>query len=125
MPAQVENVGIHTLRHSAAVTWLESGVHIKAAADLLGNSSIAVTGDIYGHSTDSTARAAIDGLTSGLGPPRPVGPSWRPRYSGEPTPEAERVSTPLVVWPTAGGGRPAHGKEGQNDLAVRQGPRHV
>jgi integrase len=64
---QVENVGIHTLRHSAAVAWLEAGVHIKAVADLLGHSSIAVTGDIYGHSTDSTARAVIDGLTSELG----------------------------------------------------------
>ena len=65
--AKVENVGIHTLRHSAAVAWLESGVHIKAVADLLGHSSIAITGDIYGHSTDSMARAAIDGLTSALG----------------------------------------------------------
>jgi integrase len=65
--AEVENVGIHTLRHSAAVAWLESGVHIKAVADLLGHSSIAITGDIYGHSTDSTARAAIDSLTSALG----------------------------------------------------------
>ena len=32
--------GVHTLRHSAAVAWLESGVHIKAVADLLGHSSI-------------------------------------------------------------------------------------
>ena len=34
--AGVENVGVHTLRHSAAVAWLESGVHIKAVADLFG-----------------------------------------------------------------------------------------
>jgi hypothetical protein len=27
--AGVENVGVHTLRHSAAVAWLEPGVHIK------------------------------------------------------------------------------------------------
>jgi integrase len=60
-------VGVHTLRHSAAVAWLESGVHIKAVADLLGHSSIAVTGDIYGHTSDATTRAAIDGLTSALG----------------------------------------------------------
>jgi site-specific recombinase XerD len=31
-----DNVGVHTLRHSAAVAWLESGTHIKAVADLLG-----------------------------------------------------------------------------------------
>jgi integrase len=45
--AGVDGVGVHTLRHSAAVGWLEAGVHIKAVADLLGYSSIAVTGDVY------------------------------------------------------------------------------
>jgi integrase len=65
--AGVQGVGIHTLRHSAAVAWLESGVHIKAVADLLGHSSISVTGDVYGHSSDATARAAIDGLGARLG----------------------------------------------------------
>ena len=58
--AGVEGVGVHTLRHSAAVAWLEAGVHIKAVADLLGHSSIAITGDMYGHTSDDTARAAID-----------------------------------------------------------------
>jgi integrase len=65
--AGFENVGVHTLRHSAAVAWLEAGTHIKAVADLLGHSSIAVTGDIYGHTSDATTRAAIDGLTDALG----------------------------------------------------------
>jgi integrase len=65
--AGVEGVGIHTLRHSAAVAWLEAGVHIKAVADLLGHSSISITGDIYGHTSDNTARAAVDGLTTALG----------------------------------------------------------
>jgi integrase len=59
--------GVHTLRHSAAVSWLESGVHIKAVADLLGHSSIAVTGDVYGHTSDDTARVAVDGLAGRLG----------------------------------------------------------
>ena len=27
-------------------------MHIKAVADLLGHSSIAITGDVYGHTTD-------------------------------------------------------------------------
>lgn len=65
--AGIENIGAHTLRHSAAVAWLESGVHIKAAADLLGHSSIAITGDVYGHVADDTARAAVDGLGAALG----------------------------------------------------------
>ncbi|GAS95653.1 phage integrase family protein [Mycolicibacterium canariasense] len=65
--AGIENVGAHTMRHSAAVAWLEDGVHIKAAADLLGHSSIAITGDLYGHTSDNTARAAVDGLAVQLG----------------------------------------------------------
>jgi integrase len=36
-------------------------------ADLLGHSSIAVTGDVYGHTSDHTARAAVDGLAGRLG----------------------------------------------------------
>ncbi len=36
-------------------------------ADLLGHSSIAVTGDIYGHTSDDAARAAVEGLTDQLG----------------------------------------------------------
>jgi integrase len=65
--AGVKGVGIHTLRHSAAVRWLERGVHIKAVADLLGHSSIAITGDVYGHTSDDTARTAVDGLSADLG----------------------------------------------------------
>jgi integrase len=57
---------LHTIRHSAAVAWLEAGVHIKAVADLLGHSSIAITGDIYGHTSDDTARAAVNTLSDGL-----------------------------------------------------------
>ena len=59
--AGLDGVGVHTLRHSAAVAWLEAGVHIRAVADLLGHSSISITGDIYGHTSDATTRAAIDG----------------------------------------------------------------
>ncbi|MDZ7913562.1 MAG: site-specific integrase [Rhodococcus sp. (in: high G+C Gram-positive bacteria)] len=65
--AGLTQVGVHTLRHSAAVAWLESGVHIKAISDLLGHSSIAITGDVYGHTSDETARSAVDGLTNSLG----------------------------------------------------------
>ncbi|MDG5483340.1 tyrosine-type recombinase/integrase [Mycolicibacterium gadium] len=65
--AGIPDVGVHTLRHSAAVAWMESGVHIKAVADLLGHSSIAVTGDVYGHTSDTTARSAVDGLSDQLG----------------------------------------------------------
>jgi site-specific recombinase XerD len=49
------------------VAWLEFGVQIKAVADLLGHSSISVTGDIYGHTTDTAARGAVDGWSGALG----------------------------------------------------------
>ena len=65
--AGIDKTGVHTLRHSAAVAWFESGVHIRAIADLLGHSSISITGDVYGHISDDTARAAIDGLSGALG----------------------------------------------------------
>jgi len=65
--ASINGVGLHTLRHSAAVAWLESGVHIKAVADLLGHSSISITGDTYGHTSDTAARAAVEGLGRQLG----------------------------------------------------------
>jgi integrase len=65
--AGMSDIGVHTLRHSAAVSWLESKVHIKAVADLLGHSSIAITGDIYGHTSDDAARAAVEGLADRLG----------------------------------------------------------
>ncbi len=51
-----KKVGAHTMRHSAAVAWHESGVHIEESADLLGHSSIAITGDLCGHTAEVTAR---------------------------------------------------------------------
>lgn len=64
--AGMADVGVHTLRHSAAVACLEGQVHIKAVADLLGHSSIAVTGEIYGRTSDTTARRAVDALADQL-----------------------------------------------------------
>jgi integrase len=49
------------------VGWLEAGVHIKAVADLLGHSSISITGDVYGHTSGDTARKAVDGWSGLLG----------------------------------------------------------
>jgi integrase len=63
----LDGVGAHTLRHSAATAWLEAGVHIKQVSDLLGHSSVAITGDVYGHGSDHSARAAVDGLSGALG----------------------------------------------------------
>jgi integrase len=64
--AGLTNVGVHTLRHSAAVAWLEAGVHIRQVADLLGHSSISVTGDTYGHGSEDGAKAAVLALGARL-----------------------------------------------------------
>jgi integrase len=65
--AGVADIGVHSLRHSAATAWLDSGVHIKQVADLLAHSSISITGDIYGHGSDDGARRAVEGLVGTLG----------------------------------------------------------
>ena len=65
--AGINHIGVHTIRHSAATAWFESGIHIKAVSDLLGHSSISITGDIYGHTSDDTARRAVEGLSTTLG----------------------------------------------------------
>ena len=58
-------IAAYTLRHSVAVGWLESSVHITAVADLLGHRGVSLSGDVYGHASDDTARAAVDGLEWG------------------------------------------------------------
>ena len=64
--AGLAGVNVHSLRHSAATPMLESGVHLKAVSDLLGHSDTRVTGDIYGHFSDSVAKAAMATLSSTL-----------------------------------------------------------
>ena len=65
--AALTGVAVHTLRHSAATTWLENGVHLKAVSELLGHASIAITADIYGHLSEETARGAMATLSTRSG----------------------------------------------------------
>jgi integrase len=55
-----DGVGLHTLRHSAASAMLAKGAPINVVSQLLGHSSIAITGDVYGHVSTEDARAAVD-----------------------------------------------------------------
>jgi len=64
--AALTGVAVHTLRHSAATTWLENGVHLKAVSELLGHASIAITADIYGHLSEETARGAMATLSDAI-----------------------------------------------------------
>ena len=48
----------HQLRHTAATMMLEAGEPIKHVSEMLGHSSIAITGDTYGHVTPAGRRHA-------------------------------------------------------------------
>lgn len=65
--AHLENVGVHTLRHSAASAMLEAGVPLHTVSEILGHASIQVTGDIYGHVSTEGARAAVNRLSEAVG----------------------------------------------------------
>jgi integrase len=58
---------IHSLRHSAATTLLEGGVHLRAVSELLGHSETRTTADVYAHVTSATARQAMDLLGEVIG----------------------------------------------------------
>jgi integrase len=59
-------VNVHSLRHTAATTMLESGVHLKAVSDFLGHADTRITGDIYGHTNASVMESAAAALSSKL-----------------------------------------------------------
>ena len=60
-------VGLHTLRNSAATALLEAGVPLRTVSKLLGHSSVAVTGDVYGHVSTEGARSAVERLSVAMG----------------------------------------------------------
>lgn len=62
-----DGVGLHTLRHSAATAMLDAGVPLHVVSRLLGHSSVAITGDVYGHAGDARQRDAVDVLATALG----------------------------------------------------------
>jgi integrase len=65
--AGLAGVGVHTLRHSAASALLEKGIGLKTVSEMLGHSSVAITGDIYQHVSDGAAQAAVDALAAAIG----------------------------------------------------------
>ncbi|MGZ4617255.1 MAG: tyrosine-type recombinase/integrase [Frankiaceae bacterium] len=65
--AGLPDVGLHTLRHSAASVMLTHGVPLKVVSEILGHSSVAITGDVYGHVAPDVSRDALDILGDALG----------------------------------------------------------
>ncbi len=60
--AGLPHAGLHMLRHSAASVMLTRGVPLKGVSDIFGHSSIAITGDIYGHVSPDVVGQATDTL---------------------------------------------------------------
>ena len=60
--AGLEDVGLHTLRHSAATALIASGAHMRVVQELLGHSSFAITADVYAHVAPESTREAADRL---------------------------------------------------------------
>ena len=60
--AGLPHAGLHTLRHSAASVMLTRGIPLKVASEILGHSSIAITGDTYGHVSPDVTRQAMSTL---------------------------------------------------------------
>lgn len=52
----------HDLRHSAATLMLKAGVSLKVVSEMLGHTTITITGDVYGHVTPDMQRDAAGAL---------------------------------------------------------------
>jgi integrase len=63
----MNGVGLHTLRHSFATHMLAAGVPLHTVSEILGHSSVAVTGDVYGHVSTEGARSAVQRLSTAMG----------------------------------------------------------
>jgi integrase len=61
----MSGVGLHTLRH--ATRMLAAGVPLHTVSELLGHSSVAVTGGVNGHASTDGARSAVQRLSAAMG----------------------------------------------------------
>ncbi len=58
--AGLPRITLHQLRHSAASALLAAGVGLKQVSEMLGHSSVAITGDIYAHVDISLRRQTAE-----------------------------------------------------------------
>jgi len=64
--AGLSDVGLHTLRHSAATVMILAGVPLKVVSEILGHASIAITGDVYAHVSPDVSAGATAALGAAL-----------------------------------------------------------
>lgn len=58
--AELQQLPIHSLRHTHAVMLLESGASMKFIQDRLGHGSMAITADVYSHVSDRLSKKTIE-----------------------------------------------------------------
>ncbi|OKL37056.1 site-specific integrase [Domibacillus mangrovi] len=58
--AELQQLPIHSLRHTHAVMLLESGASMKFIQDRLGHGSMAITADVYSHVSDRLSKETIE-----------------------------------------------------------------
>lgn len=60
--AKIASISFHSLRHTCASLLLAEGVHPKVVQEMLGHSTVAITMDLYSHSTPSLQTDAVQRL---------------------------------------------------------------
>lgn len=59
-----EGINVHAMRHTFATRGLENGIELKVMQELLGHSTIVLTGDIYSHVLPNKKREAVNKLSA-------------------------------------------------------------
>jgi len=54
------------MHHSAASTMLANGVPLKVVSEIMGHSSVSITGDIYGHVSPEISVSTMQVLSDAL-----------------------------------------------------------
>jgi integrase len=60
--AGIERLGVHALRHTFATRAVESGMDYRTLSEILGHSRVAITMQLYVHSSKETKRKAMDAM---------------------------------------------------------------
>lgn len=64
--AELEPIGLHEARHTAASVMIAAGINIKALSEFMGHASITITLDLYGHLLPGALAEAADRLDAYL-----------------------------------------------------------
>jgi integrase len=64
--AELEPIGLHEARHTAASVMIAAGINIKALSEFLGHASVMTTLDLYGHLLPGALAEAADRLDAYL-----------------------------------------------------------